>query len=227
MVLLYLKGKIIGSEMLKFHVHLWLAPGMNIHRNPLCGRNFEYFSEDPVLSGICAYSEMKGVQSFPRLGVTLKHFFCNNNEDNRMFINEHINERPLREIYLRNFQIPIELGEPYSIITSYNLVNGIYSANHRPVLHDVVHVEWEYEGVIMTDWCTSMEMAYTFSKPNPKYPISSSKECIRAGNEFQMQGCKENEDDIIEGVEKGEVALEDLQACAVRILRCCYLCQKK
>ena len=80
-------GKIIGSEMLKFHVHLWLAPGMNIHRNPLRRRNFEYFSEDLVLSGLYAYHEMKGVQSFPGLGVTLKHFFCNNQEDNRMFVN--------------------------------------------------------------------------------------------------------------------------------------------
>ena len=220
-------GKIIGSEMQKFHVHIWLAPGMNIHRNPLCGRNYEYFSEDPVLSGLCAYHEMKGVQSFPGLGVTLKHFFCNNQEDNRCFVNEHVNERALREIYLRNFQIPIELGNPYSIMTSYNLVNGIHTANHKPVLHDVVHNEWGYKGLIMTDWCTSMEMSRLFAKPNPKYSISSSKECINAGNDLQMPGCLENEADIIEGVEKGEVKIEDLQACAVRVLNCCYLCQKK
>lgn len=220
-------GKIIGSEMEKFHVHLWLAPGMNIHRNPLCGRNFEYFSEDPVLSGLCALNEMKGVQSFPGLGVTLKHFFCNNNEDNRMFINEHVNERAMREIYLRNFQIPVEEGKPYSIMTSYNLVNGVHAANHKPVLHDVVHTEWGYEGLIMTDWFTSSETSYMFSKPNPKYPFSSSKECINAGNDLQMPGCQQNEDDIIEGVQKGEVPIENLQACVVRVLRCCYLCQKK
>ncbi|KAK8842125.1 hypothetical protein M9Y10_026352 [Tritrichomonas musculus] len=220
-------GKIVGCEMKKFHVHLWLAPGMNIHRNPLCGRNFEYFSEDPVLSGLCAYYETKGVQSIPGLGVTIKHFFCNNSEDNRCFINEHVNERALREIYLRNFQIAIENCSPYSIMTSYNLVNGIHAANHTPVLHNVVHNEWGYKGVIMTDWCTTMEMSRLFARPNPRYDISSSKECINAGNDLQMPGCKENEDDIIQGVENGEVKIENLQACAVNVLQCCYLCQKK
>lgn len=111
-------------------------------------------------------------------------------------------------------------------MTSYNLVNGIHTANHKPVLHNVCHIEWEYKGLIMTDWCTSMEMSHDFAKPNSKYSISSSKECINAGNDLQMPGCKKNEDDIIEGVEKGEVKIEDLQACVVRILQCCYLCQK-
>ena len=185
-------GKIIGSEMKKFHVHLWLAPGMNIHRNPLCGRNFEYFSEDPILSGLCAYYETKGVQSFPGMGVTIKHFACNNSEDNRMFINEHVNERALREIYLRNFQITVELGKPYSIMTSYNLINDIHVANHRPILHDVVHTEWEYNGLIMTDWCTSMKSSYNYARPNLRYENSSSNECINAGNDLQMPGCVEN-----------------------------------
>ena len=220
-------GQVIGSEMQKFHIHIWLAPGMNIHRNTLCARNYEYFSEDPVLSGLCAYHEMKGVQSFPGLGVTLKHFFANNQEDNRYFVNEHINERALHEIYLRNFQIPIELGYPYAIMTSYNLVNGLHAANHKPVLHDVVHNEWGYDGLIMTDWCTSMEISKDLGKPDQKYPISSSVECINAGNDLQMPGCKENEDDIVKGVEKGSIKIEYLQACAVRILKCCYLCQKK
>ena len=220
-------GKIIGSEMQKFNVHLWLAPGMSIHRNPLCGRNFEYFSEDPLLSGICACYETKGVQSFPASGVTIKHFFCNNQEDNRMFINVHINERALREIYLRNFQIPIELSNPLSIMSSYNLINGIHAANQRSILHDVLRNEWGYNGLIMTDWCTSMEVSHNFSKPNPKYPIASSKGCIIAGNDIQMPGCKENEEDIILGVENGEIKIEDFQACVVRILQCCYLCQKQ
>lgn len=227
MKLLEEMGKIVGSEMKKFHIDIWLAPGMNIHRNPLCGRNYEYFSEDPVLSGYCALHEMRGVQSFPGLGVTLKHFFANNQEDNRMFVNEHINERALREIYLRNFQIPIEMGNPYCIMTSYNLVHGIHTANHRPVLHDVVRNEWGYKGMIMTDWCTSMESSLHFAKSDPQYPIASSKECITAGNDIQMPGCKQNEDDIIEGIQKGEIKLEDLQACVVRIINCCLLCQKK
>lgn len=200
---------------------------MSIHRNPLCGRNFEYFSEDPLLSGICTCYETKCVQSFPASGVTIKHFFCNNQEDNRMFINVHINERALREIYLRNFQIPIELSNPLSIMSSYNLINGIHAANQRSILHDVLRNEWGYNGLIMTDWCTSMEVSHNFSKPNPKYPITSSKGCIIAGNDIQMPGCKENEEDIILGVENGEIKIEDLQACVVRILQCCYLCQKQ
>ena len=211
-------GKIVGSEMKRFGFHLWIAPGMNIHRNPLCGRNLEYISEEPYLSGICAYHEMNDVQSFPRLGVTIKHFFCNNQEDNR---------NALREIYLRNFQIPIELGEPYSIMTSYNLINGVHTANHKPVLHDVHRNEWKFKGMVMTDWSTSMEMSKEFARPNPRYPKASFKECINAGNDLQMHGCKENEDDIIEGIEKGEIKNEDLQACHIRVLNCCYKCQKQ
>lgn len=226
MKLLEEMGKIVGSEMKKYHVNIWLGPGMNIHRNPLCGRNYEYFSEDPLLSGLCAYNEMKGVQSFPGLGVSLKHFFCNNTEDNRCFLNEYINERALREIYLRNFQIPIELGNPFSIMTSYNLVNGIHTANHKPVLHYIVHSEWGFNGMIISDWFASMEMTKLFAKSKPKYPITGSKECIIAGNDVQMPGCRKNEVDIIDGFEKGDIKIEDLQACTIRILRCCYLCQK-
>lgn len=96
-----------------------------------------------------------------------------------------------------------------------------------PVLHDVVHNEWGYKGLIMTDWCTTMEISHLFGRLNPIYDISSSKECINAGNDLQMPGCKENTDDIIERVEKGEVKIENLQACATRVLRCCYLCQKQ
>ena len=119
-------------------------------------------------------------------------------------MNAHVNERALREIYLRNYQIAFELCSPYSIMTSYNLINGLHAANHTPILHDVVHNEWGYKGLIMTDWCTTMEISHLFGRLNPHYDISSSKECINAGNDLQMPGCKENEDDIIEGIEKGE-----------------------
>lgn len=143
--------------------------------------------------------------SFPGLGVTIKHFFCNNQEDNRCFINEHVNERALREIYLRNFQIPIEFGESYAIMASYNMINGIHTTNHRPILHDVLHNEWKFNGMMMTDWCTSIKISQDFARPNPWYQISSSKECIIAGNDLQMPWCQENEDDIIEDIEKGEI----------------------
>ncbi len=135
-------GEIVGEEMEQFHIHLWLAPGMNIHRNPLCGRNFEYYSEDPLLTGLCAAADTKGVQSYKGHGTTIKHFAGNNQEDNRMFTNAHISERALREIYLKGFGIAVKTAQPYAIMTSYNLINGTHAANHYDMLQNVARDEW-------------------------------------------------------------------------------------
>ncbi len=211
-------GRIVQSEMEKFHVDLWLAPGMNIHRNPLCGRNYEYYSEDPYLSGVFAAAETEGVQENKKYGVTIKHLAANNQEDNRMFNNAHISERALREIYLKGFEIAVKKAKPYAIMTSYNLINGLHAANHYEILQQICRDEWGFDGIIMTDWCTSQDTTYLgFS--SDKYPWSSSTGCIKAGNDLQMPGCEENVTDIINGVENGTISLGDLQFCTGNILR--------
>lgn len=212
-------GKLIAEEMAQYHVHLWLAPGMNIHRNPLCGRNFEYFSEDPLLSGSCAAAEVQGVQSVKGCGATIKHFACNNQEENRMFVNAHVDKKALREIYLKGFEIAVKESQPMAIMTSYNLLNGIHTANHYELLQQICRDDWGFEGMIMTDWYTSQDVSFMGISSN-KYPYSSSALCIKAGNDLQMPGCEENVEEIIHGIETGIITKADLQFCASNILRC-------
>lgn len=217
-------GDIVGEEMNELGVNVWLAPGMNIHRNPLCGRNFEYYSEDPLVSGKCAAADTRGVQKHPGIGTTIKHFAFNNQEDNRMHTNAHVSERAAREIYLKGFEIAVRESQPMSIMTSYNLVNGIHTANSRDLLTSIARDEWKFAGIIMTDWGTTggieMEPGKTF-----KYGTSNAAGCIRAGNDLTMPGKQEDVDEIIRstGAKEGEVicpiTLGDLQACAKRILK--------
>ena len=220
MDLIHRMGELVGEEMKQLHVDLWLAPGMNIHRNPLCGRNFEYYSEDPVLTGLCAATETKGVQSQKGKGTTIKHFAGNNQEDNRMFTNAHISERALREIYLKGFEIAVKTAQPYAIMTSYNLINGVHSANNYDMLQNIARDEWGFEGLVMTDWYTSQDTTEMgMVSPSGKYSHSSSVQCIKAGNDLQMPGCQQNVDDIVETVNEGkEITKADLQRCAKHIL---------
>lgn len=210
-------GDIVGEEMEEFGVTLWLAPGMNIHRNPLCGRNFEYYSEDPLISGICAAADTKGVQRHPGCGTTIKHFALNNQEDNRSHCNSHCTERAIREIYLKGFEIAVKESSPLSLMTSYNLLNGLHTANHKELLTDILRCEWGFEGLVMTDWGTtgggSLNPAW-----DEKYGDSDPVECIRSGNDLIMPGSQEDYDAVFNAV-GAKLKLSELQICAKRVLR--------
>ena len=213
-------GNIVGKEMQEMHVTLWLAPGMNNHRNPLCGRNFEYYSEDPLLSGVCAAASTKGVQAIPGIGTTIKHYAANNQENNRFLGCSHVSERALREIYLKSFEIAIKTAQPMSIMSSYNLLNGVHTANSRDLLTTVARDEWGFAGMVMTDWFTTQNLTALFgrSEKENKYDISSPSMCIYAGNDLIMPGSDSDINGIIDSVKSGELELGDLQACSKRVL---------
>ena len=172
----------------EFHVSWWLAPGLNIQRNPLYGRNFEYYSEDPYVSGKMAAAITNGVQSHPGTGTTIKHVACNNQEDNRIGSDSIISERALREIYLRGFEIAVKESQPMCLMTSYNLINGIHSANN-------------YDICTITVECGSIAHL-----------------CAKAGNDLIMPGMQMDHDEMISAYEAGELTDEDIRACAARII---------
>lgn len=200
-------GEMVGREMEEFGVTLWLAPGMNIHRNPLCGRNFEYYSEDPVVSGVIAAAMTNGVQRVPGCGTTIKHFACNNQEDNRMGSNSVVSERALREIYLKGFEIAVKTSQPMSIMTSYNLINGVHAANNYDLCTQAARNEWGFAGVIMTDWTTT-EVDET----------CTASGCMRAGNDLVMPGCFGDHDNLRAELASGAVTMEELKACIGRLV---------
>ncbi|MGM9590311.1 MAG: glycoside hydrolase family 3 protein [Faecousia sp.] len=205
--LMALFGEAIAVEMQEFHVDLWLAPGMNIHRNPLCGRNFEYYSEDPLLAGVAAAAVTMGVQSRGGCGVTIKHFAGNNQEDNRMGVDCQISCRALREIYLRNFEIAVKTAMPKAIMTSYNLINGTHAANSRGLCTTVAREEWGFDGIIMSDWNTTV-------------PEDGSIpwRCAAAGNDIIMPGNPQDAANIRQALKEGFLSEEAIRACAGRII---------
>lgn len=200
-------GEAIAAEMEEFHIDLWLAPGMNIHRNPLCGRNFEYYSEDPLLSGLMAAAVTEGVQGSGKCGVTIKHLACNNQEDNRMGVDACVSQRALREIYLRGFEIAVKKSAPAAIMSSYNLINGVHSANSYDICTTVVRREWGFEGIIMSDWSTT-------AGEKGSVPWK----CVAAGNDIIMPGCMKDDEDIRRAYAQGELSEEEIRSCAGRIL---------
>lgn len=144
-------GATIALEAKECNIGIWLAPALNIHRNPMCGRNFEYYSEDPLTSGLFAASVVTGVQS-QRICATIKHFCANNRENHRRLVDSRVSQRALREIYLRGFEIAIKKGKPWALMTSYNPVNGQQSSKNWEAINGVLRTDWGYDGVVMTDW---------------------------------------------------------------------------
>ncbi len=195
-------GEAVGEELKEFGITLWLAPGMNIHRNPLCGRNFEYYSEDPVLTGTLAAALTSGVQKQKGIGVTIKHFCCNNQEDNRIAVSANVSEKTLREIYLKGFEIAVKRAQPYAVMTSYNRLNGIYTGERKDLVTDILKCEWGYNGLVMTDWCTRYD------------PCTA----INAGVDLLMPGGKEDSEKLLEGYHNGKLNKDRVQEAAFKVL---------
>ena len=209
-------GDIVGAEMDRFGVHLWLAPALNIHRSLLCGRNFEYFSEDPLISGKMAAAITLGVQSHPGRGTTIKHYAANNQETNRYGNNSNVSQRAMREIYLKGFGICVKESQPKAVMTSYNLLNGVHTAQRRDLINDILRCEWGYQGIVMTDWVVGNG---SMNSKADIHPAVKPQLVAAAGGDLFMPGCKADFDNILTGLQTGEVTRQQLQINATRIYR--------
>ena len=195
-------GKCIGNEVLEYGCDVLLAPGMNIHRSPLCGRNFEYYSEDPYVTGKIAAAYVRGIQS-QGVGTSVKHFAGNSQETNRMGVDEVMSQRALREIYLKGFEIAIREATPWTVMSSYNRINGPFTQENRELLTTILREEWGFDGIVMTDW-TGLR--------NTAAQIQAGNDLMEPGNESQIK-------DIIDKVKSGALKEADLDICVKRILQ--------
>ena len=208
-------GDIVGDEMERFGIHLWLAPALNIHRSILCGRNFEYFSEDPLVSGLTAAAITRGVQKHPGRGGTIKHFAANNQETNRYNNNSNVSQRALREIYLKGFGLCVRESQPCAVMTSYNLINGVHTSESRELTEDILRGEFGFQGIVMTDWVVGGSLMYN----SRRYPMPNAGKVALAGGDLFMPGSKADYDRCMAMVRSGELPRYQLELNATRVLR--------
>lgn len=199
-------GRAVSAEMTEFGVTWWLAPAMNIVRNPLCGRNYEYYSEDPLLTGKLAAALTRGVQERPGNYVTVKHFAANNQEENRYYVSSDLDERTLREIYLRGFEIAVREAAPRALMTAYNKINGVCCANSRELCSDILRSEWGFDGIVMTDWLSTGE------------DRADEGLCPEAGVDLIMPGGKKVIKALEKAHKKGRLSDEALRRSCGRVL---------
>ena len=194
-------GAAMGNEVLEYGCDVILGPGMNIHRHPLCGRNFEYYSEDPLLSGKCGAAMVRGIQS-QGVGTSVKHFAANNQESLRLQNDARVSQRALREIYLRGFEIAVREGRPWTVMSSYNRINGPYTQENRDLLTTILREEWGYDGIVVSDWIGRRNTVAQ----------------VHAGNDLLMPGEPAQVEEIVEGVRSGRLSGADVDRCVTRML---------
>ena len=197
-------GEAIGNETKEYRCDVILGPGMNLHRNPLCGRNFEYYSEDPLLTGKIGAAYINGVQS-QGAGVSAKHFAVNSQETNRTGVDEQVSQRALRELYLRGFEIAGRESQPWTIMSSYNQVNGEYSMGNRDLLTSVLRDDWGFKGIVMTDWIGIRKGLETIAE-------------VQAGNDLMEPGQPAQVKEIVEGVKSGKLDIQNVDRNVRRML---------
>ena len=203
---------LLGKEMVLQGTQVLLGPGMNIHRNPLCGRNFEYYSEDPLLTGKIAAAMVRGIQS-QGVSACPKHFACNNQETNRNKCDSRLSQRAQREIYLKGFEIAVKESDPWCLMTSYNLVNGVWSHYHYELVTDILHDEWGYQGLTITDWW--MQPGAT-----PEFPAITNDACrIRAQVDVLMPGEIQERTLVASLADPNGVTRAEAQRCAVNVIK--------
>ena len=197
-------GRAIGNETLEYGCDVILGPGLNLHRNPLCGRNFEYYSEDPIVTGLIGTAVVKGIQS-QGVGVSAKHFAVNSQETARTKVDERVSQRALRELYLKGFELMVRRAAPWTMMSSYNVINGVFAMGNKDMLSTILRDEWGYKGIVMTDWI------------GKRAQLPTEQE-VQAGNDLMMPGYPAQAQDIVQAVNSGRLDIKDVDRNVRRML---------